>query len=111
MNKFEAVVLYSPDLSTSILSREEKVLKKQLSDSDGNIISEEDWGLRDLSYKINKYKKAFYKFYQIEIDGNKLPNIGKILNQNEQIIRHLFVKVEKHEQLPTKMVDSNNVKE
>ena len=108
MSKFEAVVLYSPDLSTSILSKQEELFKKQLTDSDGNIISEEDWGLRDLSYKIDKYKKAFYKFYQFEINGNKLPNISKTLNQNEQIIRHLFVKVEEHEELPTKMVKTEN---
>ena len=111
MNKFEAVVLYNPDLSTTILSKQEEAFKKQLIDSKGNVISQEDWGLRDLSYKINKYKKAFYKFYQIEIDGNELSNIGKILNQNEQIIRHLFIKVEEHEQLPTKMVNSDNAKE
>ena len=111
MNKFEAVVLYNPDLSTTILSKQEETFKKQLIDSKGNVISQEDWGLRDLSYKINKYKKAFYKFYQIEIDGNELSNIGKILNQNEQIIRHLFIKVEAHEQLPTKMVNSDNAKE
>ena len=35
--------------------------------------------------------------------GNKLENIKKILNQNEQIIRYLFVKVEEHESLPTKL--------
>ena len=108
MSKFEAVVLYSPDLSTIILSKQEELFKKQLTDSDGNIISEEDWGLRNLSYKIDKYKKAFYKFYQIEINGNNLPNISKTLNQNEQVIRHLFVKVEEHEQLPTKMVNTEN---
>ena len=108
MSKFEAVVLYSPDLSTIILSKQEELFKKQLTDSDGNIISEENWGLRDLSYKIDKYKKAFYKFYQIEINGNNLPNISKTLNQNEQVIRHLFVKVEEHEQLPTKMVNTEN---
>ena len=56
MNKFEAVVLYNPDLSTTILSKQEETFKKQLIDSKGNVISQEDWGLRDLSYKINKYK-------------------------------------------------------
>ena len=35
--------------------------------------------------------------------GSKLDNIKKILNQNEQIIRYLFVKVEDHDNLPTKL--------
>ena len=86
MNKFEAVILYSPVLTTS----DQK--------------NQEDWGLRNLSYKIKKFKKAFYKFYQLEIEGTKIQDIKKNINRNEQIIRHLFVKVENHEKLPTKIL-------
>ena len=32
---------------------------------EGSITGKEDWGLRDLSYKINSFKKAFYLFFQI----------------------------------------------
>ena len=70
----------------------------------GSIFSKEDWGLKNLNYKIKNYKKAFYKFYQLEIEGSKIQNIKKNINQNEQIIRHLFVKVKNHEQLPTKIL-------
>ena len=45
------------------------------------IINIEDWGLRDLSYKIGTFKKAFYKFYQIEIDATNMPSIKKNLTQ------------------------------
>ena len=111
MNNFEAVVLLSPEINTDIRSSCLDNLEKIINKKSGKIINNEDWGLRDLSYKIDHHSKAFYKFYQIEIDGNELSNIGKILNQNEQIIRHLFIKVEAHEQLPTKMVNSDNAKE
>ena len=33
-----------------------------------------------------------------------LNNIKKNINQNEQIIRHLFVKVKNHQDLPTKIL-------
>ena len=69
----------------------------------GKIINNEDWGLRDLSYKIDQYSKAFYNFYQIEIEGDKIESIKKTLNQDENFIRHLFVRVEKHQELPTKL--------
>ena len=73
--------------------------------NDGSLIETEDWGLRDISFNINNFKKAFYKFYQIEINGNKLIEIKKNLTQNEKILRHLFVKVEEHQKLPTKMIN------
>ena len=104
MSKFEAVIMLSPDLSSENLKKQEEFFKKQLTGLSGSIFSKEDWGLRDLSYKIKNFKKAFYKFYQLEIEGSKIQNIKKNINQNEQIIRHLFVKVKNHEELPTKIL-------
>ena len=108
MNKFEAVLLFSPDLDTSNQKKLGDSFKKQLEDMKGLIVNFEDWGLRDLSYNIKNKKKAFYKFYQIEIEGNKIQEIKKKLNQNEQIMRYLFVKVSKHQDLPTIMLKSVN---
>jgi len=104
MSKFEAVILLSPDLSSVNLKKQEESFKKLLNGFSGSIFSEEDWGLRNLNYKIKNFKKAFYKFYQLEIEGSKIQNIKKNINQNEQIIRHLFVKVKNHEKLPTKIL-------
>ena len=104
MSKFEAVILLSPDLSSVNLKKQEDSFKKLLIELSGSIFSKEDWGLRDLNYKIKNFKEAFYKFYQLEIEGSKIQNIKKNINQNEQIIRHLFVKVKNHEKLPTKIL-------
>ena len=103
MNKFESVILFNPDLTNPAILKEEDTFKKNIQDSGGKIISGEDWGLRDLSFNINNYKKSFYKYYQLEIDGNKIQNIKKSLTQNEKILRHLFIKTSEHQSLPTKM--------
>ena len=106
MNKFEAVLLFNPDVSNLIINKEEENFVKNIEDLEGKIISKEDWGLRELSFNINNYKKSFYKFYQIEMIGSNIKDLKKILNQNEKILRHLFVKVEEHQELPTKMSDN-----
>ena len=104
MSKFETVILFNPDLSNLIIEKEEKNIFDNIESSEGKIISTENWGLRDLSYKITKYKKAFYRFYQIETNGSSIENLKKIMTQNEKILRHMFVKVENHQELPTKMM-------
>ena len=106
MKKFEAVLLFSPDLTNTVIVKEEDNFSKNITNSKGKVISSEDWGLRDLSYNINNYKKAFYKFYQIEIDSTNISSIKKNLTQNEKIMRHLFVKVQDHQKLPTKMLNN-----
>ena len=105
MNKFETVLLFSSDLSKSNLDKLDDLFKDQLKKQSASIINEEDWGLRDLSYQIKKNKKAFYKFFQIEIDGSKIQEIKENLNKEEQIIRYLFVKVDEHLELPSKMIE------
>ena len=103
MNKFEAVILFSPDLSNPVINKEEDKLNKIIENLKGKIVEKENWGLKDLNYSINNYKKAFYKYYQVEVLGSELKSIKKTLTQNEKILRHLFVKVEQHQELPTKM--------
>ena len=103
MNNFEVVVLLIPDIPSTHRSYCLNNLEKIINENSGKVISNEDWGLRDLSYKIGNYSKAFYNFYQIEIEGNKINTIKKALNQDENFIRHLFVKVENHQELPTKL--------
>ena len=103
MSKFEAVVLLSPEIPSNVRTSCLDNLEKIINEKSGKIINNEDWGLRDLSYKIDHYSKAFYNFYQIEIEGHKIESIKKILNQDENFIRHLFVRVENHQELPTKL--------
>ena len=106
MKKFEAVVLLSPDLSNPNIDKEESFFIKNIENSDGKIIAQENWGLKDLSFNIKNYKKAFYRFYQIEIEGSKIQDIKKIITQNEKILRHLFINVRDHQELPTKMLNN-----
>ena len=103
MNKFEAVLLINPDISNQVLKKEIENFQKQISLNNGEIINNENWGLRDLSFKISNFKKAFYNFFQLEIDGNKIQIVRKNLTQNDNILRHLFIKVKDHQELPTKL--------
>ena len=105
MNKFEVVLILNPDLATNTLNKEVDNFKSRLNTLSAKIINEENWGLRDLSYTINKYKKAFYRFFQIESSGSIVKEISKELNQSENLIRYIFIKVKKHQELPTKLND------
>ena len=105
MNKFEVVLILSPELGINTLKDELNKFRKNISSSEGKILNEEEWGLRDLAYSISKFKKAFYNYFQLEISGNKLDAIKKELNQSENYLRHLFIKVKNHQELPTKLAN------
>tara|TARA_Y100001958_G_C20994694_1_gene380859 strand:+ start:78 stop:404 length:327 start_codon:yes stop_codon:yes gene_type:complete len=103
MNKFEVVLILNPELATNSLKNEIDQFKSKLETHSAKIINEENWGLRDLSYNINKFKKAFYRFFQIETSGSIVKEISKELNQSENLIRYIFIKVKNHHELPSKL--------
>ncbi len=103
MNKFEVVLIFNPELSSNNLNSELENFKSKLSSQSAKIVNEENWGLRDLSYNINKFKKAFYSFLQIEASGNVIKDLNRELNQSENLLRYLFIKVKEHQELPTKL--------
>ncbi len=103
MNNFEVVLILNPELSTNTLDEEISKFKSNLEAHSAKVINEENWGLRDLSYSINKFKKAFYRFLQVETSGSIVKEISKEINQSENIIRYIFIKVKKHQELPTKL--------
>ena len=103
MNKFEVVLIFNPDLPTTTLKSEIEKFKTKISSQSALILNEENWGLRDLSYSINKFKRAFYNYFQIEASGNIIKDLNQELNQSENLLRYLFIKVKEHQELPTKL--------
>ena len=103
MSKFEVVLIFNPDLATPTLNTEVESFKSKITSQSAVILNEENWGLRDLSYNINKYKKAFYRYLQVEASGQVLKNLNQELNQSENLLRYLFIKVKEHQKLPTKL--------
>ena len=96
MNKYEAVIIHNPNLSTKVDSFL-KVFTSLLSGNSFNIIKTEDVGRRQLAYSINNHNKGHYLLFNIEGDPSKLIDIENKIKYNESIIRHLFVSVKEHD--------------
>jgi small subunit ribosomal protein S6 len=56
---------------------------------------EEEWGVKPLSYAINKELSGFYVHYLFEMKENIAKDFEKKLNVNEDILRHLLLRVQK----------------
>ena len=104
MINFETTLLISPDLTKENHGKIVEMFEKMVVDQGGKIIGKEDWGLRDLAYKIKSLKKAFYYFFQINIENQKIQILKKNMSLNEKVIRYLFIKVNEHDELPTKLL-------
>ena len=96
MNKYEAVIILNPNLSTKV-DTFLKEFTSLLSGNSFNIVKTEDVGRRQLAYSINNHNKGHYLLFNIEGDPSKLIDIENKIKYNESIIRHLFVSVKEHD--------------
>lgn len=91
MESYELAVLYHPDLEIDIDKAAEKV-KKIVTDNDGKITAEDNWGKRKMAYKIKGHDHAVYVFYTVELPAQSVRKVEATLNITDEIIRFLITK-------------------
>lgn len=95
MNKYELTFIVKPDLEESLIKGVNESVKAKLEEMKATILEEKEWGQRELAYEINKYKTGYYFYYLIEEkDAEAVKEFDRVALINENIIRHLVVKVE-----------------
>ena len=95
MNKYEAVIILNPNLSSKV-DAFLKDFESLLSSNSFKIHKTEDVGRRQLAYSINNHNKGHYILFNLEGEPSKLIDIENKIKYNESIIRHLFINVKSH---------------
>lgn len=110
---YELVIIIRQDVSSTDIDQISQSFVELIEDNNGQIVKTEYWGLRELQYTIDNSKKGHYYLFSIQIENDALPNIGKRISLNENIIRHSIIKVSNVEEYPSIVLEdteSENVK-
>ena len=110
MQKYEAVIILNPNLSSKA-DGFIKDFEKLLKNNSFNVQKKEDVGRRQLAYSINNHNKGHYLLFNIEGDASKLIEIENKIKYDESIIRHIFIAVKDHSGDDSQLLkDSKNKK-
>ena len=94
MTNYESVLIARQDLGTSqvnnIVSELSDVIKKE----GGEVVKVDNWGLKNLAYRIKKNRKGHYVLMNITAPANAIAEFETIMRFNEDIIRYMTVKVD-----------------
>lgn len=60
----------------------------------GKVGKIEDWGRKELSYKIGKNGSGIFLYYNLKLDAAAVKMLPQKLNLEENIIRYLLIKKE-----------------
>jgi small subunit ribosomal protein S6 len=59
-------------------------------------VHEEHWGMRRLSYPIQKKSTGFYHLIEFRAEGNLIAELEVQYKRDERLLRFLTVKLDKH---------------
>ena len=96
MNCYEHTIIAKQDLAES---QNKKLLEKYegiINENSGKILKTENWGLRNLTYKIKNNRKGFYFHMKFQGDGSTVEKLETAERIDQKLLRFLTVKVEKH---------------
>ncbi|MEN8227203.1 MAG: 30S ribosomal protein S6 [Bacteroidota bacterium] len=96
MNQYETVFICTPVLSESQMKEAVSKYKKVITDSKGEIVHEEDWGLKKLAYPIQKKTTGFYHLIEFRAEPDSIAKLETEYRRDERIIRFLTMKMEKY---------------
>src|SRR6202030_3245322 len=72
----------------------------------GKVEKTEQWGLRNLAYKINKNKKGHYVLFNLDAPPAAVLELERNMRINEDVLRFLTVRVDELEAGPSAVLQN-----
>jgi len=104
MPLYEHVFIARQELSPQQVEELTSQFSQIVADNGGTVAKTEQWGLRNLSYKIKKNRKGHYVLLNIDAPSAALQEMERVMRINDDIIRLMTVRVEELEEGPSAML-------
>ena len=104
MPLYEHVFLARQDLSAQQVEDLTKQYSDVISGLGGKVTKNEYWGLKSLSYRINKNRKAHMTLLNVDAPAAAVTEIERQERLSEDVLRYLTIRVEELEEGPSAMM-------
>jgi small subunit ribosomal protein S6 len=104
MPLYEHVFLARQDASPQQVEELTAQMTGIVEQAGGRITKTENWGVRSLTYRMNKNRKAHFVLLNIDAPSAAIAEIERQERISEDVIRYLSVRVEEHEEGPSAMM-------
>ena len=108
MALYEHVFLARQDLSQQQVDALVEHYKGVIEANGGSVGRVENWGLKSLTYRVKKNRKAYYTLMDINAPAAAIKEVERQEGLSEDILRFLTIKVEAHEEGPSAMMQKRD---
>ncbi|HZN28341.1 MAG TPA: 30S ribosomal protein S6 [Xanthobacteraceae bacterium] len=104
MPLYEHVFLARQDVSAQQVEELTAQIKGVIEQMGGKVAKTEQWGVKSLSYRLRKNRKAHFTFMNVDGPSAAINEIERQERLNEDVVRYLSVRVDEHEEGPSAMM-------
>ena len=94
MTNYESVIIARQDLGASQVQDIVNNLGDVIKAQGGEVVRVDNWGLKNLAYRIKKNRKGYYVLLNISAPATAISEFERVMRINEDIIRYMTVKVD-----------------
>ena len=96
LKQYETVFIATPVLSDSQMKEAVAKYTQLIKDNGGEVVYEEDWGLKQLAYPIQHKTSGFYYLIEFKAEPEFVGTLETQYHRDERIIRYLTVALDKN---------------
>ena len=96
LNQYETVFICNPVLSEPQVKEAVKKFRDIITEHGGEMVHEEDWGMKKLAYPIQKKSSGFYHMFEFKADPVFITKLETDFRRDERVIRFMTVKLDKY---------------
>jgi small subunit ribosomal protein S6 len=108
MALYEHIFLARQDVSPQQVEEMTNALTGVITEGGGKVVKNEYWGLKSLSYRIKKNRKAHYTLLNIDAPHQAITEMERQMGINEDILRFMTIRVDELEEGPSAMMQKRD---
>ena len=104
MALYESVIIGRQDLTPGQFDTLLEKFIAVIQSLKGEIKKRENWGIRNLAYKINKNRKGHYTLLNIDGPPEAIQEYERLMRLDEDVIRFLTIKIKSVNEKPSPLI-------
>jgi small subunit ribosomal protein S6 len=104
MPLYEHVFLARQDLGAPQVEELTAQYKGIIEQMGGSVTKTEPWGVKSLSYRLRKNRKAHFTLLNVDAPAAALMEVERQQRLSEDVLRYLTIRVDEHEEGPSAMM-------
>lgn len=108
MALYEHVFLARQDITAQQVEELTTRFKGVIEANGGSVGKTEYWGVKSLTYRINKNRKAHFTLLNINASAAAVQEMERQMRIDEDVLRFLTLRVEEHEEGPSAMLQKRD---